>query len=81
LIQEALLGVMLRPEADPDVDALEQQIPGLRARLRWINAPRIEIASHLLAQQIAAGHSVRYQVPDAVLDFIQEYGLYQEHKA
>jgi nicotinate-nucleotide adenylyltransferase len=81
LIQEAVLGVMLRPDADPDVDTLEQQIPGLRARLRWISAPRIEIASHLLAQQIAARHSVRYQVPDAVLDYIQKFGLYQEHKA
>ena len=77
LIREALLGVMLRPDSAPDVDGLEQQIPGLRARLLWISAPRIEIASHVLAQQIAAGQSVRYQVPDAVLDYIHEHDLYR----
>jgi nicotinate-nucleotide adenylyltransferase len=80
LIELAVLGVMRRPDSEPDLDDLEDQIPGIRARVEWIAAPRIEIASHQLVEQIAAGRSVRYQVPDAVLDYIQQHGLYRYRK-
>jgi nicotinate-nucleotide adenylyltransferase len=78
LIQLARLGVMRRPDAEPDLDALERAIPGVRERIEWIAAPRIEIAAHVVADQIAAGCSVRYQVPDAVLAYIQQHGLYRK---
>jgi nicotinate-nucleotide adenylyltransferase len=78
LIGLAALGVMRRPDTEPDLDALEQDIPGLCARISWITAPHIEIASHLLAEQIAAERSVRYQVPDSVLEYIQQQGLYRK---
>jgi nicotinate-nucleotide adenylyltransferase len=78
LIALAVLGVMSRPDAEPDLDDLERRIPGIRARVEWIAAPRIEIASHRLVEQIAAGRSVRYQVPDAVLDYIQQQALYRK---
>ncbi len=77
LIQLALLGVMRRPDAEADLNALERDIPGISARIEWINAPGIDIASHVVADQIADGCSVRYQVPDAVLAYIQEQGLYR----
>jgi nicotinate-nucleotide adenylyltransferase len=78
LIGLATLGVMRRSDAEPDLDALEQDIPGICARITWITAPYIEIASHLLAEQIAAGRSARYQVPDSVLDYIQQHDLYRK---
>jgi nicotinate-nucleotide adenylyltransferase len=78
LIELAALGVMARPDVEPDLDDLERRIPGIQARIEWIPAPRIEIASHRLVEQIAAGHSVRYQVPDVVLDYIQQQGLYRK---
>jgi nicotinate-nucleotide adenylyltransferase len=77
LIQLAVLGVLRRPDVEPDLAALEHAIPGLSARIAWIAAPRIEIASHVIAAQVAAGRSVRYQVPDAVLEYIQQNGLYR----
>jgi nicotinate-nucleotide adenylyltransferase len=78
LIQLAQLGVMPRPDAEPNLDALEREIPGISARIEWIAAPRVEIASHVLADQIADGCSVRYQVPDAVLAYIRQLGLYRK---
>jgi nicotinate-nucleotide adenylyltransferase len=78
IIELARLGVMRRPDAELDLDALERAIPGIGARIEWIAAPRIEIASHVVADQIADGCSVRYQVPDAVLAYIQQQGLYRK---
>ena len=78
LIQLARLGVMRRADAEPDLGELEMNIPGIGARIEWIIAPRIEIASHVIADQIAGGCSVRYQVPDSVLEYIREQGLYRE---
>jgi nicotinate-nucleotide adenylyltransferase len=78
LIQLARLGVMRRPDAEPNLDALERDIPGISARIEWIAAPRVEIASHVLADRIADGCSVRYQVPDAVLAYIRQLGLYRK---
>lgn len=78
LITLARLAVMRRPGASPDLDALEQQIPGLRARVDWVTAPLIDIAASDIARQIAAGRSVRYQVLDPVLAYINEHGLYRK---
>ena len=77
LITLATLGVMRRPGiAPPDLTELERQIPGLRARVEWVDAPLIDIASSDLARRIAAGLSVRYQIPDAVCDYIERHHLY-----
>ena len=50
----------------------------LNADIRIIDAPVIEIASTDLRERIAAGKSVRYFVPDAVLDYIKEKRLYEK---
>lgn len=78
LITLATLGVMPRPGVGPDVAALEQRIPGVDWRIRWIDAPLIDVAATDLAQRIAEGRSVRYQLPDAVCDYIQEHSLYRK---
>ncbi len=77
LIGLACLGVMRRPGAAPDLDALEREIPGLHRRMMWLDAPTIDIAASDLARRIAAGRSVRYQVPDDVCLYIEEHGLYR----
>lgn len=78
LFELACLGVMRRPGVDPDLDVLERQLPGLRRRIEWIDAPLIDISASDLARRIAAGHSVRYQVPDAVYRYIEDHGLYRD---
>lgn len=78
LISLAALGAMQRPGVEPDLDALEEALPGLRARLHWIPAPPIDLASSAIADLVAAGRSIRYLVPDRVLDYIAVHGLYRE---
>jgi len=78
LIELARLGVMRRPGVDFELEPLEQQIPGIRERLLWIEAPQIEISASAVAAQIADGKSVRYQVTDAVRAYIEEHELYRK---
>lgn len=77
LITLATLGVMRRPKVDPpDLQTLEHALPGISTHVEWVDAPLIDISASDLARQIAAGHSVRYRVPDAVLAYINQHGLY-----
>jgi nicotinate-nucleotide adenylyltransferase len=80
LVEIACLGVMRRPGVKPDLQALENELPGLRRRVVWIDAPAIDIAASDLARRIAAGRSVRYQIPDDVCLYIEEHGLYRNER-
>lgn len=76
LIALATLAVMRRPGSAPDLNILERDIPGLRRRVVWLDAPLIEISATQVAYQIAAGRSVRYRVPDSVRAYIAAHDLY-----
>lgn len=43
----------------------------------YIQIPELEIAANDLRDRMAAGKSVRFLLPDAVIDYIQDHGLYQ----
>jgi len=77
VIEAARLAVMRRPGAALDLDVLAQRIPGAGARLDVVDAPMIGISGSALRKQIGQGRSVRYQIPDAVLEYIQAHGLYR----
>ncbi|MFD0896173.1 nicotinate-nucleotide adenylyltransferase [Loigolactobacillus binensis] len=49
-----------------------------RYPILWVDAPLLDISSSLIRQRVSQGCSVRYLVPDAVLDYIEEEGLYRE---
>ena len=44
----------------------------------WVDVPEIDISSTKIRQKIQQGCSVRYLVPDKVIDYIQKEGLYQD---
>lgn len=44
----------------------------------WVDSPEIDVSSTLLRERIAADCTVRYLIPDEVLAYIQEKGLYQK---
>lgn len=71
------LGVMRRPQDTVDLPALERVLPGLKAKLRFVQAPLLEISSTKIRQTIAAGGSARYYLPSAVYDIIEKYELYR----
>ncbi len=77
IVAAARLAVNQRPGAAFDLEALERNIPGISARLSIVDEPLIGLSGSLLREQMAQGHSIRYQVPDAVLEYIEAHGLYR----
>jgi nicotinate-nucleotide adenylyltransferase len=73
----ARLAVISRPGAAFDLAALETEIPGLADRLDFINAPMIDIASRWLRASMRDSRSVRFQVPDSVIDYAEAHSLYR----
>lgn len=73
----AALGVMRRPSARIELDDLEKALPGLSAKLEFIDAPLLEIASREIRQRIKEGGHYRYYLPDAVYQLIQGQGIYR----
>lgn len=76
IIAQATLAVMRRPGTAVNLEVLETRLPGVRERVVLVDAPLIEIAASTLRQTIRNGHSIRYQVPDAVLEYITQQRLY-----
>jgi nicotinate-nucleotide adenylyltransferase len=70
------LAVMRRPGDQVDLPAIEMQIPGISNKVRFIEAPLLEISATALRDRIARGESYRYYLPPSVYEIIQERGLY-----
>lgn len=71
------IGVMRRPGALTDLDALEASLPGIRSKVRFVEAPLLEIASREIRRRIAQGLPFRYYLPLAVYQYIVEHQLYK----
>jgi len=72
------IGVMTRPGRYVDLLDLEQQLPGITTRVRFLDAPRLEISSSRLRQKIAEGGAYRYYLPVAVCEWIERRSLYKK---
>jgi nicotinate-nucleotide adenylyltransferase len=70
-------GVMRRPNDKIDLERLEQFFPGLSAKLRFVDAPQLEISASTIRQRIASGGHFRYYLPASVYDYIQQNQLYR----
>jgi nicotinate-nucleotide adenylyltransferase len=71
------LGVMHRAGADINLDALEQQVPGVKSKLNWVEAPIIEISGSMLRERFKNNLPVRYYLPGEVYRIILDRNLYQ----
>ncbi|MCJ7433054.1 MAG: hypothetical protein MUO77_06160, partial [Anaerolineales bacterium] len=72
------IGVMRRPGDSADLSALESQINGISSKVRFVDAPLLEIASREIRQRVSEGRSVRYYLHPDVHDYIQQHHLYQD---
>jgi nicotinate-nucleotide adenylyltransferase len=70
------IGVMRRPGDSIDLPGLEKTIPGLTAKVRYVDAPLLDIAAHEIRQRVADGRPFRYFLPPAVYAYIVEHNLY-----
>jgi nicotinate-nucleotide adenylyltransferase len=71
------IGVMRRPGDSVDLAALERSLPGLGQKVRFVDAPQIEISSSTIRSRIAAGGHYRYYLPARVYEYIEREKLYR----
>ena len=65
-----------RPGYTYDLAPLERSVPGISAHIRVLEAPQLEISSHDLQERARQCMPIKYQVPEAVEDYISRHGLY-----
>jgi nicotinate-nucleotide adenylyltransferase len=72
------VGVMRRPEDKANLEELEQELPGIRSKVHYVDAPLLEIASREIRSRIANGEAFRYYLPKPVYEYIEQQHLYQK---
>jgi nicotinate-nucleotide adenylyltransferase len=70
------LGVMRRPGDDINLSLLEDQLPGLSNKIKYVEAPLIGISASAIRDRIVNRIPFRYYLPEAVYNLILERGLY-----
>ncbi len=78
IVRQAYLAVMERPGWVADMAALERAIPGVRERLIWLDAPRLDLSASDLRRRVRMGLPIRYLVPPAVEAYIYTQCLYRD---
>jgi nicotinate-nucleotide adenylyltransferase len=70
--------VMPRPGVDTPMrpDLHDKRFPGLSEKVMFLPTRLLHIASTDIVAELRAGRSVRYLLPDAVLDYIEQHHLY-----
>lgn len=71
------IGVMRRPGESLQLSTLEAVLPGVTDKVRYVDAPLLQISSREIRRRIAKGIDYRYFLPPAVYDYIQTHHLYR----
>jgi nicotinate-nucleotide adenylyltransferase len=71
------IGVMLRRDENPDLSSLEDLLPGLTDKVRFIEAPRVDISARMVRALVQSGKPFEHLVPAGVAQYIREHRLYQ----
>jgi nicotinate-nucleotide adenylyltransferase len=79
LVEEVdAFGVMRRPGDAVDLTHLEQALPGLSEKVRFVDAPLLEISASQIRQRIRTGRPFRYFLPQSVYEIVAGSSLYQD---
>ena len=72
------IGVVRRPGDAIDLQALENRFPGLTVKVRFVQAPLLDIAAHEIRTRVAGGRPFRYFLPPRVYRYIVKHKLYRQ---
>ena len=70
------IGVMHREGELPDLISLEQRLPGLQAKVRFVQARRVDISASQVRLLIRKGKPFEHLLPLGVAGYIRENKLY-----
>ena len=70
------IGVMRRPGDSIDLASLEGSLPGIQDKIRFVDAPLLEIASSEIRRRCANREPFRYYLTQPVYTYILEHHLY-----
>jgi nicotinate-nucleotide adenylyltransferase len=73
-----LIGVMRRPDDELDLSPLEAAFPGISEKIRFVEAPLLEIASNQIRRRVREGRPFLFYLPEKVRTVIAERGIYSE---
>ena len=73
------IGVMRRPGESIQLSTLETALPGITDKVRFVEAPLLQISSREIRRRIAEGWEFRYFLPPAVYEYIQTHNLYLQN--
>lgn len=71
------LAVLLRPGARPDMAALEAELPGITAKVTWVEGTLIDVSASEIRRRVRADLPFRHLVPPKVAELIEASGVYQ----
>lgn len=71
------IGVMRRPGDSIDLTSLEEKLPGVTEKVRFLDALVQPVSSSELRRRVAAGEMYRYYVAPEVYDYIETNQLYR----
>jgi nicotinate-nucleotide adenylyltransferase len=72
------LGVMRRPGDEIDAPALEAILPGVSKKVKFVDAPLLEISGSEIRRRALMDEPIKYYLPPAVYRLIRERNLYKE---
>jgi nicotinate-nucleotide adenylyltransferase len=77
ILELCRMAVVPRPGAPPaDPREIARRLPGAERRTVLVDGPLLDISSSQVRARVAAGRSIRYLVPDAVIAYIGDHDLY-----
>jgi nicotinate-nucleotide adenylyltransferase len=71
------IGVMRRPQDFVDLPWLERTLPGIAAKVHFVDAPLLEISSSSIRERVAQGRHYIYYLPPAVRALVDAKALYR----
>jgi nicotinate-nucleotide adenylyltransferase len=71
------IGVIRRPSDLVDLSAWERQVPGTQAKVRFVDAPLLDISSSAIRRHIRENSPFRYYLLPSVYEYIQNNQLYR----
>ena len=77
LLRLCRLGVVLRP-SQADADVVSRFDEAYRSRVDLVRMPPVDVSSTEVRNRLARGQTIAPYVPQAVLAYIEEQGLYKQ---